>query len=72
MDKAQTIKWLSASVIRGVAWALAAWFGMSATASNETSTMITDSVIGLVLAGVSIYTSIKGRKKLLSTPPPKG
>ena len=69
MDKKQVIQWIVAAAARGGAWALAAWLGFEATESQELGTTIAESLGALVLAGISIWTSIKGRKKLAETPP---
>ena len=71
MDKAQTMKWIVAALTRGIAFALAGWLGMSASTSQSTGGMIANAIGGLVLAGISIYTSTKGRKKILATKPPR-
>ena len=71
VDKKQTIKWATAAIARGIAWALAGWLGMESTLATETGTQIGTGIGALVLAGISIWTSTKGRKKILDTPPPK-
>lgn len=70
MDKKQLMAWLIPIVARGIAWILAAKFGMDAIESGVTATGIAEAAGMLALAGVSIYTSVKGRKKLLATEPP--
>jgi len=71
MDKKIVIAWLVPVVARGIAWFLAVKLGMSAMESDSLSAQIGESLGALVLAGVSIYTSVQGRKKLLATKPPK-
>lgn len=68
MNKSIVIKWIVAAITRGTAWGLAGWLGMEATQAGETSGQIGNAVAALILAGLSIYTSLKGRKKLLETP----
>jgi hypothetical protein len=71
MDKKQVIVWVGAAVARGIAWALAAKLGYDATTAQSTAAGITDALIALTLAGISIYSSYRGRKALLNTLPPK-
>jgi len=71
MDHKQLIAWLVPVVARGVAWILAAKLGFEAAESQDLATQIGSAVGALALVAVSIYTSVKGRKKLLATPPPK-
>ena len=69
-DHKQVVKWIVAAGARGIAWALAAWLGMSATESGTTAQGIAEAVGALVVAGVSIYTSYRGRKALKAEFPP--
>lgn len=71
MDHKQVIAWLVPVIVRGIAWVLAAKLGMTATESNDLAVQAGSAVGALALVGVSIYTSVKGRKKLLQTPPPE-
>jgi len=71
MDKKQVIAWLVPIVVRGVAWILAAKLGFTAAESQDMATQIGSALGALALVGVSIYTSVKGRKKLLAAEPPK-
>ena len=68
-DNKQVIAWLTGILARGIAWILAAKLGMDATESGTTATGVAEAVTALVLAGVSIYSSVKGRKKLQAEPP---
>ncbi len=70
MDKKQLIKWTVPIVARGLAWALAVWLGMTAAQAGDAATKIASSIGTMVLVGVSVWTSVTGRKKLLATPPP--
>jgi len=71
MDHKQLIAWLVPILARGVAWVLAAKLGFEAAESQDLATQIGSAIGALVLIGLSIYTSLKGRKKLLATVPPK-
>ena len=64
MDNKQVIAWLVAVVARGLAWAGAAWLGLSAAESQDAGQQAAEGLAALALVGVSIYTSIKGRQKL--------
>jgi len=68
-DNKQVMKWLVAALARGIAFILVAWLGMSAKESGVTAQGIAEAVGALVVAGVSIYTSYKGRKTLKAEPP---
>jgi len=70
MDHKRFIAWLVPIVIRGIAWVLAAKLGFAAVESQSLATQIGNALGALALVGVSIYTSVKGRKKLLATEPP--
>ena len=69
MDKKQLIAWLVPIIVRGVAWILAARLGFEAAEAQDLATQIGSALGALALVGVSIYTSVKGRKKLLATEP---
>lgn len=71
MDNKQVIAWLVPILVRGLAWVFAAKLGLTAAESQDMATQIGAAVSSLVLVGVSIYTSVAGRKKLLETEPPK-
>ena len=71
MEKKQLILWLAGIAARGIAWILAAKFGFEAAQSTELGTGIAEALAALAIAGVSIYTSVKGRKALLAAEPPK-
>ena len=70
MDKTQLIKWLVPIVVRGLAWIFAARLGMTAVESGDLAQQVGTAIGALILAGVSIYTSVKGRNALLKTTPP--
>ena len=62
MDKKQLIAWLVPIAVRGVAWVLAARLGFEAVEAQGLATQIGSALGALALVGVSIYTSVKGRK----------
>lgn len=71
MDWKKTIEWLLPSVIRLMAGYLAVKFGMEVAEANETATQIGSGLAALAIAGVSLYTSYKGRARLASTASPE-
>ena len=66
MDHKQVIARLVPVVVRGIAWVLAGQLGLTAAESQDLATQAGSALGALVLVGVSVYTSIKGRRKLLS------
>lgn len=70
MEKTTVVKWIAAAVARGIAWFLAGRLGIEAAQSNELGLGIAEALAALTMAGIAIYTSVKGRGKLLETPPP--
>ena len=72
MDSKTVVQWVTAAVARGVAWFLAGKLGFEAVQADDLGTAIAGAVAALVVAGVAIYTSIKGRKKLTAAQPPRG
>ena len=70
MDKKKVIEWITAAVARGIAWLLVGTFGLEAAKSEEWGVQIAGALVGLVIVGISIYSSVKGRKKLLAAEPP--
>ncbi|HUT60116.1 MAG TPA: hypothetical protein VNA25_19895 [Phycisphaerae bacterium] len=69
MDKATAIKWIVGIVVRGIAWVLAARLGFAAAESASYAEGIGQALGALALVGVSMYTSVKGRKKLKAEVP---
>ena len=69
MDHRQLIRWLIPVIARGVAWILAAWLGLEASEAQGSALQAAGALGALALVGVSVYTSVKGRKKLLAMPP---
>jgi hypothetical protein len=70
VDKATVVKWTVGIVVRGVAWILAAKFGVDAVQSQDLAAQIGQALVALVLVGIAVYSSIKGRNTLLETAPP--
>ena len=71
MDNKQVIQWITAAAARGIAWVLAGKLGLAAASADELGLSIAGALAALVLAGISIYSSVKGRSKLLLTEPPR-
>ncbi len=70
MDK-QTILWIVTAALRLLAGAVAGKLGWDAATQEINVQTAAGAVVALVLLGISIYTSVKARKVLLATPPPK-
>ena len=70
MDK-QTILWIVTATLRLLAGAVAGKLGWDAATQATNVQTAAEAVTALVLVGISIYTSIKARQKLLATEPPK-
>jgi len=64
MDKSTVIKWAAAAVARGIAWYLAGKLGFEAAQSDQLGLAIAEALASLAVAGISIYSSLKGRGKL--------
>lgn len=71
MDNKQIILWVVGIVVRGIAWILAAKLGLDATESQTLAGQVGQGLGALLIAAVAIYSSVKGRKTLLNTTPPK-
>jgi len=69
MDKMKTIQWVVTASFRGLAFVVGAWLGQDAV-KQEAWTAAGEGIIAVIAVGTSLYTSIKGRKKLLATEPP--
>jgi len=70
MDK-QTILWIVTAALRLLAGAVAGKLGWDAATQEANVQTAGGAVVALVLVGISIYTSVKARSKLLATEPPK-
>lgn len=68
MDKRTLIRWLVGIVARGLAWVFAAKLGMDAAQSQVDATTAAEALAALALVGISVYTSVKGRKALAAKP----
>jgi len=71
MDK-QTILWIVTAALRLLAGAVAGKLGWDAATQEANVQTAAGAVVALVLVGISVYTSVKGRQKLLATEPPNG
>ena len=69
MDAKQWVAWLLPVLVRGLAWILAAKLGMEAAEAEDLATQAGAALGAFTLIGVSIWTSLRGRKKLLLTDP---
>jgi hypothetical protein len=65
MDRKELIRWLSGILARGLAWFFAVKLGIEASQAGTWAESAAEAIGSLVLVGVSIYTSISGRRKLL-------
>jgi len=70
MDK-QTILWIVTAALRLLAGAVAGKLGWDAATQEASVQTAAGAVAALVMLGISIYTSVKARQKLLATEPPK-
>lgn len=70
MDK-QTILWIVTAALRLLAGAVAGKLGWDAATQAANVETAAGAVVALALVGISVFTSIKGRKALLATEPPK-
>lgn len=68
MDNKQVIGWIAAAVGRGIAWVLAGKLGMDAAEAQNQASAIGEALAALAIAGIAIYSSVKGRRRL-SQPP---
>jgi len=69
MDKKQLMAWLVPIVAHGLAWIFAAWLGLEAAKASDLGMQVANAIGALVLAVVSTYSSVAGRKKLLAQKP---
>lgn len=70
MDK-QTILWIVTAALRLLAGAVAGKLGWDAATQEVNVQTAAGAVAALVMVGISVYTSVKARKVLLATVPPK-
>jgi len=71
MDNKVLIAWVIGLVTRGIAWVLAAKLGMDSLESQSLAGQAANGIGAILLVAISVYSSVKGRKTLLATPPPK-
>ena len=71
MDKKKVSEWIIGAAARGIAWFLAVKLGVEAKEADGLGLTIAAALGALALAGLSIYSSVKGRRKLLAAEPPK-
>lgn len=69
MNHKQLIGWVVAAVARGIAWVLAAKLGLDAAQAQGEAQAIAEALAALALAGISIYSSVKGRRRLAAESP---
>jgi hypothetical protein len=67
MERATIIKWIAAAVARGIAWFLAGKLGLEAAQSDQLGSAAAEALAALAVAGIAIYTSVKGRGRLAKT-----
>jgi hypothetical protein len=72
VDNKKAIEWITAAAARGIAWVLAGKLGLAAAQADQLGLAIAAALAALAVAGFSIYSSVKGRQKLLLTEPPRG
>ena len=70
MNKTETIRWIVTALLRLVAGYVAVRFGEHAIAA-ETWAALGTGLAAFIIAGLSIYSSVRGRKALLDTKPPE-
>jgi hypothetical protein len=70
MDYGQLIGWVIPVIVRGVAWFFAVKLGLESKEAEGLAGQIGSVLAAGAIAGVSVYTSLKGRKKLLAQEPP--
>ncbi len=71
MDNRQIIHWVAAAAARGIAWFLACKLGLEAARSDELGMALAEALAAVAVSCIAIYTSVKGRRKLLETPTTK-
>ena len=68
MEKKVVIKWLAGIVARGVAWFFAVKLGMEAAEASTAAAALMEGLLAAALAGLSVWTSVKGRRTLEKAP----
>jgi len=68
MDNKTMTIWLTGIVARGIAWFMAVKMGMNSVEAESNASMLANAVGAVILVGISIYSSLKGRKTLADLP----
>ncbi len=66
-DKQQLTKWLAGILARGIAWFFAVKLGLAASQASTNAQTAAEALASLALVAVSVWSSLRGRKKLLET-----
>ena len=69
MDAKQVLRWLVPILARGLAWILAAKLGVEAAEADSLGVQSAEAIAAVVLVAMSLWTSVKGRQKLLYADP---
>ncbi len=70
MNKQETVRWIVTAALRLLAGYFVVKFGKEAV-SADTWAALGDGLAAVVIAGLSIYSSVRARKTLLDTKPPE-
>ena len=65
-DKQQLTKWLAGILARGIAWFFAVKLGLAATEAATNAQTAAEAIASIALVAISIWSSLRGRKKLLA------
>lgn len=71
MDKKTVMKWVIGALARGLAYVFAAGLGLAASEAEGPATAAAEAIAALVLVGISLYSSARGRQKLQTEEPSK-
>ncbi len=66
-DKKQLTQWLAGILARGLAWFFAVKLGLAAAEASTTAQTAAEAIASLGLLAVSVWSSLRGRKKLIET-----
>ena len=64
-DQKQLTKWLAGILARGIAWFFAVKLGLAATEASTNAHTAAEALASLALVAASVWSSLRGRKKLL-------
>ena len=70
IDRRQLFGWLGGILGRGIAWVLAVKLGIESTRAADWAASAGQALAALALVAVSVYSSVRGRRKLLTSEPP--